>query len=987
MTDWTQVRVQFVICFAHCTADTAIFLQPSTSKIPYSPSRSVSSVASIPPSIAPKESSRSTARLLERCLAAFIALETPQARLTARDDICRLIASYIPSSGPRSAHPAILLDREIFDLLFAQVAELEADAANPVLKRLRDLAIKRQGWELSFEQAREVARARLRQEEGEARVREAKHGADASTRRISSKSREKGDGLMRQRQRYLDECFDDYWRSLSARLPTREDVVEPDWLAAHVDDADLLAQYSHRLARRIPLSIEPEPTIRRSHTFALRALALSTPLQHPDTNAAFSEVLPFLFRLDTSAALSQLRAMADKGHLPRVRDLKHILSDDFTGEGSESAPLRGQAAEEAAYARARELLDRACTSDRSSLFGGKGDDPHEALAQLQQERLKTVERTTAIEKAPLPYFVRWLGLERGRAAEGKEAMPVEERQVGLDVALRLWETSQVKGKDEWDLPALTNADSPPAKLLSSLVVEACRLENEAARASGWTRQPFRKPRLPSQCLVTAADLAWRCMIHHVLVKHSGRLLRALTVSSTAPLIALSLFDRLSVPPELSLTIPPPDSNHHPPFIWSPDLKETFVALFFSAAAARDPSLPIRLYLTWTASGLYFPISLWNELWRALGRRGSVPELKRVVGDWEETGRGPIEGRIMRLVLEAAAGDGPIGSAVETWQVLSPYRLMNYFRSRYAPSPQSPPPRDVVQARPYLLIPVAGYSAVLRSLSRSFKDRRDDMQSVWRQMILDGHTPDARSYNALIAAHVWRPGYFRTQDLDAAGVVYNELVAAWREARKGRGQDLAARLEPDRETFSLLVHGFLRVAESPRFGLSRRSLTLEAALRTFGAACERGQGVRGHQAAKLVRLLAVEERFEDAKMVQERWWRDLVALEAKWPEVIRKPGRKGRRTEVMWEDAQVAAEVREMRMARIEAERIEARSIAKMWEKEKERNAATATEHEEATPSVEDNATSPEAFSPSPLAMPPFRPPVGEPFPPRLAEEP
>ncbi|BGP30944.1 hypothetical protein JCM10296v2_002706 [Rhodotorula toruloides] len=938
--------------------------QPSTSKIPYTPSRSLSTAVPVPPPTAPEEPSRFTARLLERRLAAFIALETPADRLAARDDICRLIVSYIPESGPPSAHPPISLERELFDSLFAQVVELEADAANPVLKRLRDFAIKRQRWELSFEQVREVARARLKQEEGEARVREAKYGPGRRKKQPGSK-----EGLMRQRQRYLDRLFDEYWSLLSARLPARDNALTPDQLASHADDTDLLAQYSHRLARRIPSSLESEPTIRRSHTFALRALTLSTPLLHPDTNAAFSELLPSLFRLDASAALAQLRAMADKGHLPRMRDLKDILSDHFAGEGPQSAPLRGAAAEEAAYARARELLDQACAADKMPFFGRKGDDPHEALAKLQEERLKSVERSTAIEKAPLPYFVRWLGLERGRAVEGKEALPVEERQAGLDVALRLWETSQVKGQDEWDLPALTDADSPPAKLLSSLVVEACRLEVEAARASGWTRQARRKPRMASQALVTAADLARRCMIHHVLVKHSGRLLRALTVSSTAPLIALSLFDRLSVPPELASTIPPADSNQHPPFAWSPDLRDAFVALFFSSAAARDPSIPIRLYLSWTASGLYFPVSLWNELWRALGRKGSISELKRVVHDWEETGRGKIEGRIMQLVLGAAAGDER--------QISSPLRLLNYFRSRYAPSPQSRPSPKLVQLQPYLLIPVAGYNAVLRSLSRSFRDRRDDMQSVWRQMIQDGHTPDARSYNALIAAHVWRPVSFRTQDLDAAGVAYNELAVAWRDAGKGQDRQSAARLEPDRETFSLLVHGFLRVAESSKFGRNRRNLTLEAALRTFSAACERGQGVRGHQTAKLVRRLAAEERFEDAKMVQEKWWRGLVALEAKWPQIIRQRGRKGRWTEVVWDDAHVAAEVREMRAARFEAERIEARWMAKTWKKDEEQD-ATDEADEPPTPS-KDDAVSPEAFSPSPLAIPPWSPPTGQSF--------
>lgn len=836
--------------------------------------------------------------------------------------------------------------------------------------------------------------------------------------------------VLRGRRAYLDRCADEFFESVQSRRRVGRAVAEGDHLFENAnekprdedEDAHVLETYAQRLVERSSSSSAAETassfeTANRASQFLLLALTLRSPLaavEEPFISPLYSTTLPVLFAHDPLKGIRYLQAMLDKGRLPTPASIREIVGAYYRdppfsrvrmawaeagtttleeeGKEAQRAPQRDRGEEEeeeeAVYARARRVLDEACSAGSSSSpFGrrtlvhrdrppattavGNADAPeydqqqqHESppppsdrLESLLQERLERVDRAEALAHEPTLYMIRWLGLLRlGHRHRRREvddtpvgtadpsqaaAIALEERQAALECALSLWEVSQVKGRDEFHVGALQTSRSTVARLLESLVLEACELEAMAAAAAADGDQ---KKRQASRAIEKALELAGKYMQHQVLVHHSPRLLRAVTVSANAPPLALALFDVLTDPPRrldsTSASRRRRRGAYHPPFTWTLDLLPTFVSLFLSSVApasaaaliikGKDDSLPIRLYLSWTASGLSFPDGLWNELWRALGRRGSVEELARVVADWEETGRGQIAGRISALVL-AAAAEPPVqsirpahSSSTTMTTTTTPLRLLSYFRSRYIRPGESAPSPALLASAPYLVVPLAGYTAVLRSLARSHADQRPAQRVVWRHLLRDGHAPDLAAYNALLAAHVWRPDpFFTVKDLDDAGVVYNQLIEAGRRG-DGDGDAAAALQPPDRETFSLLVHGFLRIANSNRVGRQKREITLEAAHRTFTAAADRGFGLRGHQAARLVRTLAHSGRFEDAKVVQERWWRTLVALESEWDRWRKSHGRRGKRGESMWDDEEIKGEMREMRMARGDAERIEAR---------------------------------------------------------------
>ncbi|BGP54585.1 hypothetical protein JCM8202v2_002172 [Rhodotorula sphaerocarpa] len=955
--------------------------QPSTSQIPYSP----------PPTWARNVSSSSTARRqatapllaeskkpglypdtpaetdLIGTLERFLALESPAERLAARDPLCRflssLLASPSTSSDPNTLAP-LSLARSDFDTLFARIAALESAVAAAVLKRLRDLARQRQRWDLLHEQKRQVLRARAAQEQFETRLRERRKGRrDAETEPSvaagsegeaqGGSTRSKSGRVVRARWRYLDECADDLVASVEARLIGRDEtdlLADPDLRL----DAAALEQYAARLVAR-----SPTPSLGAANriTAVLRlALSTSPPLAFPEISPTYSAPLPSLFQSDPTTALALLEMMSDKGRLPTPAAIRRIISayyrdPSFSPTSEAEAPTGDEQQEEAVYAHARQVLDEACSPERDLLGRSSlrpSRDPVSAKDRLElllQERLERVERAEALRDEPILYLIRWLGLSctrDGRALDGSERKAplsvdaaatgsTQTRQAALSCALGLWEASQIRGRDEFEVAALQTSKSRVAKLFEALVLEACELEAAAAEqveVGIGSRTTGTKRRMASPTLERALDLAGRYLRYPVLVHHAPRLLRAATVSANAPHLALRLFD--------ILTYPPSDrSAYRRPFTWTLDLLPTFTSLFLSSAAIRDDSLPLRLYLSWTASGLSFPEGLWNPLWRALGRRGVVDEVARVVGDWEETGRGQVAGRISAMVLRAA---GAATSTERPARVLAPLQLLSYFRSRYVRPGDSAPTPALLHSSPHLVVPLGGHVAVLHALARARADQRPAQRVVWRWLHRDGHTPDTAAFNAVIAAHVWRPDpHYTVKDLDDAGVVYNELIEAGRERHptttgSGHGRIAMPALAPDRETFSLLVHGFLRIADSPRTGKFKQKVTLEAALRTFSAAADRNLGVRGHQAARLVRSLAQAGSFEQAKEVQERWWRTLVALEQEWDRgrkgaLGRSPGGGGGgagRGEGMWEDWEVRQEMREMRMARVEVERADVR---------------------------------------------------------------
>ncbi|BGP46946.1 hypothetical protein JCM10450v2_002798 [Rhodotorula kratochvilovae] len=861
---------------------------PSTSKIPYSPSRPFSSAAprrhpALVATVDPPAPRTSAVPALQTALDS----PSPQGRKDALRAVCSELEALVnPSSAPLD------LPRSNFDALFARVVAVATDEpafAIPVLKRLRDLAQRRQGWALTLPQAQAVLAARVEQAENELKVQR--------RRGWFGKGGAKDGGKLRARWRYIDECAEEYWALCEVRLEAGDAVAE----AERAEAAKLLERYARAVASRISTALPLDtnlPLARLSVRFYLHVFSLlppSSPSDAPAPDHPASAPLVPLFASDRSAALAHLRALLEHGRLPSATNLRAIVTAHYAerdaalvASTSSRAAQHGETDEEAAYAHARSVLDKACTSSSSARRGG-GD----ALDALLQRRLERVERAEALSTEPVLFFVRWLGVD----LPAEEGASVDTQREMLECAMRLWEASQVQGRSEWDVPARRYARSRVARLLEALVLEAVRLEGVAAPPRG-------EPQLASSCLAQAAQLAMRYLQHHILVHHATPLFRAVTVSAHAPALALELFDLLSTPPS--------PTSPNPPFAWSANLLPAFTSLFFSATAALDTSLPLRLYLSWTSSGLSFPVGLWPELWRAAGRRGSVDELRRLVHDWEETGRGPVAARIMRFVLVAASSKHP---GTRAPRVVAPLRMLRFFRARYVPSPGSAPSPLLLHSQPYLVVPLAGYEAVLRTLATAHTDRRRALRTVWHWMTLDGHAPSTAAYNALIRASVSRPrGQFSLADLDGAGLAYNALVSA---ARAGGPA-------PDGETFALLVRGFARVAAGGAAGAQsrrKRAIALEAAVRTLEAAVGRRLHLPGAEVALLVRLLARAGRFEDAKTAQERWWAGVVALETSGGGV--------------WGDREVEKGMREVRRARDEALLIEARWMAEGRERPEE----------------------------------------------------
>ncbi|GAA5900242.1 hypothetical protein JCM6882_002285 [Rhodosporidiobolus microsporus] len=892
------------------------------------------------------------------------------------------------------------------------------------------------------------------------------------------------------------------------------------------DTANLLERYSLALSNRLPhppspahplsttdlqLALRASSALRTAHSLKahLAASTLSPSLDpasivadlDPHVDLAASLPLPFIFASPEEAhrdvAFAHLRSALARGKLLTVSAIRSIVtayhgdppfpsSSPTTSSSAASAAAEAAAAaaqneaeDEASYLRARQILssvcDDPCPSRRARVEGTS------KLDELLRLRLERVERVERLEREPTLAFVGWLGGEmagewekRGGFEEAqRRSRTIEERQAALDAALRYWEASQVLGRSEWDVGALKLSRSPVAKLLNELVRRACELEREARVVHPIVDG---KTPPPSACVETAVRVAVAYLPPQLLTTLSVPLLQAVTVFSHSPSSALALFEALTAPSPpahtpsaLALSSAAP-TRPYAPFTWTASLLPSFTTLFQSAAspssARADPSLAMRLYLSWTACGLSFPVGLWTLLWRAAGRRGHVEEVMRLVRDWEETGRGPVGGRIARLVVEAAAEAPPrrrpagaspprpegsfvppepsfpsstlsvVDDPTTPSHVLPALRLLHFFRSRYAPSPTSPPAPHLLHPsgqQAYLLVPLAAYASVLRLLARSHADRRPAFRQVWKQLLLDGHRPSSACFNAAIAVNVWRPDPgFGVKDVDAAGVVFNAMVAESQRRRTGKGGEEVEEVKPDRDTYSLLVHGLLRVAAAGADvagggGGARRTTTrrrrrivLEAALRTFDAAHAPsspsllslssspppsssptgaggsngapGPGVRGHQTALLVRLLAGEGRFEDAKRCQEGWWRGFVARcpsadpgpgADPGAEVEKPGGKKGRETTEDKERRELQEEAWEVERVRGEVERVEGRWMG-VGAREGGRKAGRGVEQEEEGEEGEvfetvgtgalDFFTSPPSSSSSPSLSPSSSPP-------------
>ncbi|GAA5861385.1 hypothetical protein JCM8547_006113 [Rhodosporidiobolus lusitaniae] len=812
----------------------------------------------------------------------------------------------------------------------------------------------------------------------------------------------RGGVLGRKRREEGAKLLEQYADSVARQLPRAmagSGDVTPETLEIALRAATFLRRALELLPSAFPSSTphdNPDASLLPPSEPSL-ALSLTLPfLLLPPSSPPSSSASPSFFSPSTSSppadpsslALDLLSLAASHGRIPSITSLRSLVSRwhgdaPFSSSSSLSslAAYTPAAAAPDEYAHARSVLDDVC-SDSGVRWGRRTEEPsrEEKLDELLRLRVERVERAEALESDPGGTFARWLAFERvkGRKGGGEEGlgvgMGVEEKRKSVEPALRVWEAMMVRGRSEWEVNARKFARSGGAKLLEALVREACRLEREAFEAkqeresstsfsfSSASRDSYnsasRRPPPPSPCLTTAIRLSLSYLPLPLLIHNSTPLLLATTVSSHSPHLAFALFGSLTLPPSSSSpaydaaasssSSPPPA-----PFTWSANLLPVLTTLFLSAPAVVAPSLRLRLYSSWTASGLSFPQGLWNALWEAAGQKGDVEEVKRLVVDWEETGRGPVSGRTIGRVLSASCNlpsfssalwSPPLPSATKpsssfaldssTSRVLAPLRLLAFFRSRYAHSPTFPPPSSLPA---HLRVPLqTGYVPLLLALARSQTDRRNAFTLVFRQLELDGHAPSVEAYNAAIAINVWRPeGAFTVKDLDKAGVVYNRLIAASQSSSSETG-----RPTPNRETFSLLLHGFLRVAGSNALSITprRARITLEAARRTFEVAVGRGVAPRGQQVAKLVRLLArgpseieegeegdgegaVEPRFEDAKRVQERWWALLA----------RRAEREGE--EAVWENEGVKREVAEMTRAREDVERAEVKWVEQRGERE------------------------------------------------------
>ncbi|GAA6061407.1 hypothetical protein JCM10212_004465 [Sporobolomyces blumeae] len=901
--------------------------QPSTSTVPYAPpprsrtARPYSTSSRHWP--APRYRSKNPVRPLEQLL------ELPE-RDTPLHELVEAFRRTLST-----------VSRPDFDRVFARVARVEFDGKLGYLRELRRAVIKRRRWKLDRDQVEVVLREALVRERMyrvHQRLQERRSDAARSSRQgdesvvvDNGKGKEKlvepeqqdadeSVWAQRHRQNYSDELYDEYTALIPSR-PTR-DIRNPQRKAI----ADVLELFAEVAALR------PDSTTRdqlgRSLSALRLSLAYSTRRERAEhVNDDLSTVFRKMFeRGRGKEAVDVLNAMARKGRVMTIKGMKEIVRGHYAlhatpgatrGAGSiaEGGPDAARDVDE--YAQARRILDQVCDASASPFDSLARDDPPStpsSLDELFRLRLERVDRLEEVEKDPRGAFIKWIGLQQG-GLQGDEG---REDPVWLEAALRMWEAGV--RRDEDGLAVMSRSE---VGTLSALVRAALDLGSAAAAGESLPKD------LPP-LVVLAADIAMRYMPLQVLIHHSARILPALTRTSSA-----SLDDAIRL---VNLVLSPPADFPFAHFQWSATLLEPFTRLFLSSQRDdRDPSLPLRLYLSWTASGLTFPRGLWDSLWRSLGRRGSIEELDRVLLDWEETGRGPAESRIVHQVLKGAIDAHRVGSAL---------RQLDFFRSRYSPiardalRPDTTPtvPRSTARLDP-LVVPLESYNLVLALLATARHDYRLEISTVFGALLADGHAPSTETYNALLASEVTR-ATFSVVDVDSAGVIYNKL------ARTG--------LEPDRDTFTWLMVGFNRLAQDEarrerterdeahelgartERGEPTRKVGLEASLRTFRASCARstlpsgsfstssvanrstrpvlGTLAKGRAVSSLMRLLALDHRFEEAKQVSEEWWRALVKVE----EAVG--------TRDVWNGREVEEECGEMKRAAVAVEKLERQAV-------------------------------------------------------------
>ncbi|SCV71104.1 BQ2448_2692 [Microbotryum intermedium] len=695
------------------------------------------------------------------------------------------------------------LPRSTFDALFLLVAELDSPQRRTrrvasAIKSLSAYAKDERGWKLTDQQTRIAFQVMVRWEEIRRKL-------AANSRDPANPFSKEWDTVERERARriYLDQLKDEFMaiRSRSSVEFEGDRSFVERYAATMIDrdvNAYLAAAEVYARAGRLRCDSSAMGGLKPSSSFVANP---------PMVTPAASTILLKLFQKDSQLALRHLGIMIDRGQLPSFEALRGIM---FNSEESS----RG---EEDVYMHYRQVLDAACGA------GPRSGKRH--LDALLEERLAQLDRTEEFEQNPWFAFLRWL------SAENEETGDMMEQW--LLVSLRLWKVVYVDH-------GLSPLRYRSRELLDDLIRRTLperQYDPPAATPpapSYFSSNPHGLSG-PSRAVSEAVRLALDHLSVFQLVTRSHRLLQAITVSSLDRALARKAYMTLREKAPL-------DSNY--PFRWTASLRPTLVQLVLaSSPTAPDPDFVLQLYLDWTACGMTFPVSLYSPLWRALGRKGTVEDLARVIDDYETSGRGRVEARIISFVLLASA---------EREDALKTLPLLGYFRNR------TPVATTAIE----YLVPRRAYEHIMWQLASSASDLRPDVLRLFRQLTEEeGWKPRITTWNTILASHVFRP-YFTPDDLEAAGKTYDVIV---RQARR----------RPDSATFSLVLLGFIRMANHFE---GQKLHGVEAGWKTVASAFEKGLLVRGHQLADLMGLLAQLERYDEAKTLSERWWTKVVSNE-------------------------------------------------------------------------------------------------------------
>ena len=555
----------------------------------------------------------------------------------------------------------------------------------------------------------------------------------------------------------------------------------------------------------------PKPPSNGASLFATTvyqaALSLSQPCAVATPSPSGTALLTALLPAHPRLALRHLDNLLQANLIPTLAGLESFLLSPA------ATTSNAYEKDHDPYAYARAVLDSACDGGRSGAAQAQA-----GLDGLLAARLERIERDKAVASEPMLGFLRWLAEEWVGLRLAKEfVQDAVGREEAVGAALRVW--SRVFGQARPDqTPRMVNLQA-----LELLVKNACALQIEQPRyRASAVRGPLETTRL-------AVELATVHLPPVVIANLSHKLLAAVLTKPFDPRLAHSLYDSLR-------TLASAESAK--PFQWHTALRTEFCALVLTAEKEGRPERVIRLYLDWTGDGLVLPADLWTHIWRAAGRRGLVEDVARLVADYEDAGRGRVPARLVALVMGAAAKER---------RIVKTLRLLSYWRSR-------PKVVGALGGGGRSVVPLEAYESVLAMLSTSATDRRAAGMEVFAAAMSEGHSPTTTTWNHLLAAQVFRPA-FHIEDIDNAGLVFNSLIQAG--------------CAPDARTYSLLLHGFLRLARNRQ---GKTGVGLHAARQAFERACGRDLVVKGQGVAELMRELGRRGKWDEAKEVGERWWR-------------------------------------------------------------------------------------------------------------------